>query len=627
MIYSPEYTTNIDQQHQQQLQQIIYEDDQQSLQYLEQPQAHIDSSQPLAKCSVLYLGTALSSPGQRGIDAVQEPLSRRYPVDGTDTVRGIEAWLSVYENGLQLQFACDPSVVLFYPIRSLVYCASIRFATRTQTGAQFPSGWRFVPLDSPAAARVENTQNPPLYCSIFRRTRHLPVDECHCFVTKTRQAALALVQACFSAYQATSTQQDCSKVPLYFKVDDYGSKNKEIDSEIRIVPSPDRERTLDYQTNTEGPGFFYKTDRVPIDSWQLWEHHKHDLDQDISSKCSTCSSSRSRSSSSSSSCSSCYHRRARHHHRKKHRRRHLASIPPTPRGRTPTALLHQPHSETSTAATITLPTNAPPIVDPYAPAPNLVKVEKIKDVNSGKDVFIRWIHDETKKEQPSMTTVPQQAYSTKPPDGQQLQLRPYSQPSFRTRGKESPTPVPSDIQHIARIDEHLRKSLQLDDRDIEPRRQTLRSDLIDIVDYEVISGYFEDKYGKKRAVKVNKQQHDHAPIRDYKSLYGDEPITNPTGYIKVKKRRRPQQQAPQQQYVQPLPNSQFLQHNPMRPYTPAFLPRSTFPAQTLTTASLMSRPTMWGQTPIPWQQPLQHIPTMHATTGRIGQQLTSPFWR
>lgn len=41
-----------------------------------------------AKCSVLYLGTAISSPGQRGIDAIQEPLSRRYPVDGKEVVRG-----------------------------------------------------------------------------------------------------------------------------------------------------------------------------------------------------------------------------------------------------------------------------------------------------------------------------------------------------------------------------------------------------------------------------------------------------------------------------------------------------------------------------------------------------------
>lgn len=48
------------------------------------------------------------------------------------------------------------------------------------------------------------------------------------------------------------------------------------------MPAPDRERTLDYQTNTEGGGFYYKTDRVPIDTWQLWEHHKHDNDRSTS---------------------------------------------------------------------------------------------------------------------------------------------------------------------------------------------------------------------------------------------------------------------------------------------------------------------------------------------------------
>jgi hypothetical protein len=53
---------------------------------------------------------------------------------------------------------------------------------------------------------------------IFHRTRHLPMDECHCFVAKTKQVALTLVQACCSAYQATDSEQDCSKVPLYFKV-------------------------------------------------------------------------------------------------------------------------------------------------------------------------------------------------------------------------------------------------------------------------------------------------------------------------------------------------------------------------------------------------------------------------
>ncbi len=44
--------------------------------------------EPVVQCGVLYLGTAPPSPGRRGLDSVQEPFSHRYPVDGTNTVRG-----------------------------------------------------------------------------------------------------------------------------------------------------------------------------------------------------------------------------------------------------------------------------------------------------------------------------------------------------------------------------------------------------------------------------------------------------------------------------------------------------------------------------------------------------------
>lgn len=43
---------------------------------------------PIVQCGVLYLGTAPTSAGFRGIDSIQEPLSHRYPVDGTNTLRG-----------------------------------------------------------------------------------------------------------------------------------------------------------------------------------------------------------------------------------------------------------------------------------------------------------------------------------------------------------------------------------------------------------------------------------------------------------------------------------------------------------------------------------------------------------
>lgn len=44
--------------------------------------------EPIAQCGVLYLGTAAASPGRHGLDAIQEPLSLRYPIDGTNAVRG-----------------------------------------------------------------------------------------------------------------------------------------------------------------------------------------------------------------------------------------------------------------------------------------------------------------------------------------------------------------------------------------------------------------------------------------------------------------------------------------------------------------------------------------------------------
>ncbi len=43
---------------------------------------------PIVQCGVLYLGTAPSSTGFHGLDSIQEPFSHRYPVDGTNTVRG-----------------------------------------------------------------------------------------------------------------------------------------------------------------------------------------------------------------------------------------------------------------------------------------------------------------------------------------------------------------------------------------------------------------------------------------------------------------------------------------------------------------------------------------------------------
>ena len=132
----------------------------------------------------------------------------------------VEVWLSVDNNGLGIQFASDPSFMLYYPIRSLVYCATIRFVRRTQTSDPLSNGRYFVPLDSPELKQNGNAQYPPLFTTVFQRTPHLPVNECHCFIIKNRQTALALIRACYKTYQATDSEQDCSKVPPYLQVID-----------------------------------------------------------------------------------------------------------------------------------------------------------------------------------------------------------------------------------------------------------------------------------------------------------------------------------------------------------------------------------------------------------------------
>ena len=48
----------------------------------------IDVIEPLVQCGVLYLGTVPVDSGLRGLQSIQEPFSHRYPVDGTNTVRG-----------------------------------------------------------------------------------------------------------------------------------------------------------------------------------------------------------------------------------------------------------------------------------------------------------------------------------------------------------------------------------------------------------------------------------------------------------------------------------------------------------------------------------------------------------
>ena len=330
-----------------------------------------------------------------------------------------------------------------------------------------------------------------------------------------------------------------------------------------------------------------------------------------SSSRSSSTSSSSTCSSSSSSCSSC-----RHNRRSRRRRRRLASIASIPAiqqhqqsspPRQQTFLESDAQSFSGHTAPTILTTSASiqqeaqSTTDPYAPAPNLIRVERIKDVNSGQDVFIRWVSDTNptptmNNEQP--TSVRHQAYSTKPP--MNYQHHHYQQ-------QELDRELPNELERLVFEDEHLRKSLLYDDRptsiisNYEKQRSKKRNKHRDSnplpMEYEIVNGFFEDRRGRRRPIKLDRPQI--RSVKDYRHLPNDVVHSSAPKNDRHYRHRT-------KSFIQPPPSeSQSQPHsllpatlplsNPslIRPFGTAFLPRGTpfFPsAPTFNTTPLFSQP-------------------------------------
>ena len=175
--------------------------------------------EPIVQCGVLYIGSAVPSPGRRGLDSVQEPLSHRYPVDGTNTVQGIDSILSIYDNGIQLTFLRQPYVVIFFPLSSLIYCASLRYSI-VENDQTSTTDWRFITLDS---SEPSSSKHPPLFCAVVQRTQILLADECHCFLTKNATDALTLVRTISEVYANLPMNIKPLRSPIFYQVEYHSS--------------------------------------------------------------------------------------------------------------------------------------------------------------------------------------------------------------------------------------------------------------------------------------------------------------------------------------------------------------------------------------------------------------------
>lgn len=104
---------------------------------------------------------------------------------------GVDTILTVFSSGVLLEYVEDPTASTWFPIQTLHVCCSVK---PVREGYSL----RFVPVDSPEAT---NSQEPPIFAAITRRAKGVKVLECHGFVCKTTDTALALVQSCTHAFQ------------------------------------------------------------------------------------------------------------------------------------------------------------------------------------------------------------------------------------------------------------------------------------------------------------------------------------------------------------------------------------------------------------------------------------------
>ncbi|KAL3116095.1 hypothetical protein niasHT_007395 [Heterodera trifolii] len=160
-------------------------------------------SEPLCRCRVLYIGSAVPTITKDGLQGIQQPLKERYPATDNPDTKGIDSWLSVWSNGLLLEYVDGEQKMesAFFPIASLHYCAAVRYVNMTGFAVE-GGGERFIPLDSPFA-HIPDSPHPPMFAAIFRRTHGVKVLECHAFVCTNEKAANALVRCCFHAYAET----------------------------------------------------------------------------------------------------------------------------------------------------------------------------------------------------------------------------------------------------------------------------------------------------------------------------------------------------------------------------------------------------------------------------------------
>lgn len=168
-------------------------------------QSEIPLESPLCRHRVLYIGSKTPPQVKNGLESIQEPLKLLYSTKGITNSSGIDAWLTVLPDGLQLDYVEDSTVKIHFPIQNLHYCAAVRFVnaigyySNVDVSQEESVNEKFLPLDNPLA-NLPTTEHPPIFVAILRKCKGLKLLECFAFICTTAEAANSFVRFCFHAY-------------------------------------------------------------------------------------------------------------------------------------------------------------------------------------------------------------------------------------------------------------------------------------------------------------------------------------------------------------------------------------------------------------------------------------------
>lgn len=95
-----------------------------------------------------------------------------------------------------MQYIGDERTIIWFPIPTLHVCGAVK-ALPSVNPVNGEVTRKFVAIDKREA---QESNHPPMFACIMRRTKGKKVLECHCFVTKSDQNAMTLVQAMTHAY-------------------------------------------------------------------------------------------------------------------------------------------------------------------------------------------------------------------------------------------------------------------------------------------------------------------------------------------------------------------------------------------------------------------------------------------